>query len=136
MLLFQSPASWSVSLSSSSHLHSSAIYSATAYQCPDFDSFEPLCPGICCQRSDPSPIQLLTGPTCQIQAAWFVSSNETWVWPFPTFRFTYYWSQEDIMGRTPGKQLCLRRTPRCSLCIQAGSHTSTRKPTRASSSCC
>jgi hypothetical protein len=84
-------------------LFSSALHSASAYQCPDFDSVEPLCPGICCQRSDPSPIQILTGPTCQIQAAWFTSSNGTWVWPFPTFCFTYYWSQEDIMGGTPSK---------------------------------
>jgi hypothetical protein len=26
-----------------------------------------------------------------------------WVWPFPTFRFTYYYSQEDIMGGGPSK---------------------------------
>jgi hypothetical protein len=25
------------------------------------------------------------------------------VWPFPTFRFTYYYSQEDIMGGGPSK---------------------------------
>jgi hypothetical protein len=86
---------------SSALLFSSAIHSATAYQCPEFDSAEPLCPGICCQWSDRSPIQLLT--TCQIQAAWFASSNRMWVWPFLTFRFTYYWSQEDIMGGTPAK---------------------------------
>jgi hypothetical protein len=50
------------------------------------------------RRQKVDPYQLLTGPTCQIQAVWFTSENGTWVWPFPTFRFSYYWDQEDIMG--------------------------------------
>jgi hypothetical protein len=67
---------------------------AAAYQCHIDDSAK--CPGICCQQED--PYQLLTGPTCQIQAVWFSSENGTWVWPFPTFRFSYYWDQDYIRG--------------------------------------
>jgi hypothetical protein len=90
----------------------SAFPSSSAYQCPGPNNFasipqEPLCPGICCQRSEsdptPSPSHLLTGPTCQIQADWFMSSNGTWVWPFPTFCFTYYFFEEDIMGGDTSK---------------------------------
>jgi hypothetical protein len=72
----------------------SSLPPAAAYQC-HIDAAEN-CPCIFCQQED--PYQLLTGPTCQIQAVWFTSENGTWVWPFPTFWFSYYWDQEDIMG--------------------------------------
>jgi hypothetical protein len=85
---------------SSTIIFLSSLHSATAYQC-HVDAAE-LCPGICCQRSD--PYQQLTGPTCQIQAVWFALENGTWVWLFPTFRFSYYWFQEDIMGGTAAKE--------------------------------
>jgi hypothetical protein len=72
----------------------SSLPLAAAYQCHIDNTAK--CPGICCQQQD--PYQLLTGPTCQIQAVWFSSENRTWVWPFPTFWFSYYWDQDYIMG--------------------------------------
>jgi hypothetical protein len=76
----------------------SAFQSSSAYECPvDSVPQDQLCPGICCLRFYAEP-GLITGPTCQIQAAWFTLSNGTWVWPFPTFCFTYYYFVEDIMG--------------------------------------
>jgi hypothetical protein len=78
----------------SSLLVFSSLPSAAAYQC-HIDN-NAICPGICCQPQD--PYQLLVGPTCHIQAVWFSSENGTWVWTFPTFRFSYYWDQESIMG--------------------------------------
>jgi hypothetical protein len=77
----------------------SSLSSAAAYQCHIDDIAK--CPGICCQLQD--PYQLLIEPTCQIQAACFSSENRTWVWPFPTFRFSYYWDQDFIMGGEESK---------------------------------
>jgi hypothetical protein len=83
----------------SSLLIFSSLPSAAAYQC-HIDN-NAICPGICCQPQD--PYQLLVGPTCHIQAVWFSSENRTWVWPFLTFRFSYYWDQESIMGGEESK---------------------------------
>jgi hypothetical protein len=84
----------------SSLLVFSSLPSAAAYQCHIDDNAK--CPGICCQPQD--PYQLLVGPTCHIQAVWFSSENGTWVWTFPTFRFSYYWDQECvIMGGEESK---------------------------------
>jgi hypothetical protein len=83
----------------SSLLVFSSLPSAAAYQCQIDDNA--ICPGVCCQPQD--PYQLLVGPTCHIQALWFSSENGTWVWPFPTFRFSYYWDQESIMGGEAAK---------------------------------
>jgi hypothetical protein len=81
---------------------SSSLHSAAAYQCQKEDNG--ICPGVCCQYQD--PYQLLVGPTCHIQALWFSSEKGTWVWPFPTFRVSYYWDQESngsIMGGEAAK---------------------------------
>jgi hypothetical protein len=77
---------------------SASALQSSDYECPvDSASRSQLCPGICCLRFCAEP-GLVTGPTCQVQAAWFTSSNGTWVWPFPTFCFTYYYFVKDIMG--------------------------------------
>jgi hypothetical protein len=79
---------------------SSYLPSAATYQCIDDNA---KCPGNCCNFKD--PYLLLVGPTCSIQAFWFSSDNRT-VWPFPTFRFGYHWDQESngsIMGTPESK---------------------------------
>jgi hypothetical protein len=63
--------------------------SEAAFQCQE--NVNDICTGVCCNYKD--PYRLLVGPTCNIQAFWFSSENGT-VWPFPTFRFSYYWDQE------------------------------------------
>jgi hypothetical protein len=78
-------------------LISSSLPSAATYQCHIDDNAK--CPGICCNYQD--PYRLLVGPTCSIQAFWFSSENGT-VWPFPTFRFSYYWDQESSNGSIMG----------------------------------
>jgi hypothetical protein len=76
----------------------SAVQYSSAYKCPvESVPQSQLCPEICCLRFYTEP-GLIAGPTCQVQAAWFTSSNGTWVWPFPTFCFTYYYFAEDITG--------------------------------------
>jgi hypothetical protein len=77
---------------------SAYLPSAATYQCIDNK-----CPGNCCNFKD--PYLLLVGPTCSIQAFWFSSENGT-VWPFPTFRFGYHWDRESngsIMGTPESK---------------------------------
>jgi hypothetical protein len=78
-------------------LISSSLPSAATYQCHIDDNAK--CPGICCNYQD--PYRLLVGPTCSIQAFWFSSENGT-VWPFPTFRFSYYLDQESSDGSIMG----------------------------------
>jgi hypothetical protein len=75
----------------------SSLPSAATYQCHIDDNAK--CPGICCNYKD--PYRLLVGPTCNIQAFWFSSENGT-VWPFPTFWFSYYWDQESSNGSIMG----------------------------------
>jgi hypothetical protein len=73
--------------------------SAAAFQCQEDDN--EICPGVCCHYQD--PYRLLVGPTCHIQALWFSSEDGTWVWPFPTFWFSYYWGQESNWSVMGGK---------------------------------
>jgi hypothetical protein len=77
-------------------LISSSLPSAATYQCHIDDNAK--CPCICCNQD---PYRLLVGPTCSIQAFWFSSKNGT-VWPFPTFRFSYYVDQESSDGSIMG----------------------------------
>jgi hypothetical protein len=100
--LFIFPFASALLVFSSLLVFSPSLHSAAAYQCQKEDNA--ICLGVCCQSQD--PYQLLVGPTCHIQALWFSSENGTWVWPFPTFRFSYYWDQESngsIMGGEAAK---------------------------------
>jgi hypothetical protein len=75
--------------------------SAAAFQCQE--DINNICTGVCCNYKD--PYRLLVGPTCHIQAFWLSSENGT-VRPFPTFWLSYYWGQESngsIMGGKAAK---------------------------------
>jgi hypothetical protein len=74
----------------------STFLPSTAFQCTDYNA---KCPGICCDFRD--PYLLLTGPTCNFQAFWHSSENGT-VWPFPIFRF-HWGSNGSIMGTPESK---------------------------------
>jgi hypothetical protein len=81
------------SLISFSFIFISTFRPSTAFQCTD-NNIE--CPGICCNFRD--PYLLLTGPTCNFQAFWYSTENGT-VWPFPTFRF--HWGSNGSVIGTP-----------------------------------